>query len=146
MRVMLVVTVSTMIWCSQAWTQEMKVDSAPAVPTIAMLGSDHWAALNPDYLEGLVMSLESELSLQDWDSQVVISAKLAQLRRCVKALRFLRSERARTTMKALRILGASDANNADLKRVIEPELEEFSRIGEELEAALEPVEDDTDLD
>jgi hypothetical protein len=108
--------------------------------------SGHWVALNLEYIEEVIESYKETLAPQEWDSQYVIQAKIAQLKRVVKALKFLAHEKSRLTFKALAILGYTDTNTATLKPLIANHLKEFAMIQHELEKALRPDLDDSDLD
>jgi len=106
----------------------------------------HWVALNEEYFLEIVESHEQTLSLQDWDSQMIIKAKLQKLPKVVKALRFLVSEKSTSTLKAMRVLGYTDTSTSRLRSLVSGHLSRLAEIKTELEAALKPEEDDSDLD
>lgn len=106
----------------------------------------HWVALNEEYLLEIVDSHLETLTPQEWDSQMIIKAKLDKLPRVVKALRFLVSQKSASTLKAMKILGYTDTSASRLRTLVAEHLANFARVKAELEAALRPEEDDSDLE
>lgn len=106
----------------------------------------HWVALNEEYFLEIVESHQHTLSLQEWDSQMIVRAKLQKVPKVVKALRFLVSDKSAKTLKAMKILGYTDTSAAHLRSLVAEHLQRFAEIKAELEAALKPEEDDSDLD